>query len=138
MLLQARHSGGAVSNEYLDVYGEHAKVLRTWLVAYGIGAPVLLLTNESVSKAIKASGQGKVIAGCFLLGVALQVLLATFNKNSMWALYYGEENHSSKARSWYKLAYWFSESFWIDLLVDTGTLVLFALASWKGFGTLIQ
>jgi len=82
---------------YLDAYGEHAKVLRTWLVAYGIGAPVLLVTNDAVSKAIRASGEAKFIAGCFLIGVAFQVLLATLNKASMWALYYGEENKSFKA-----------------------------------------
>lgn len=125
------------AEEYLKAYGEFAKVLRTWLVAYGVGAPVLLVTNEAVSKAIKESGNAKVIAICFLAGAALQVLLATLNKAAMWGLYYAEENPAMKAKNSYKLAYWFSENFWIDALVDVGTLLLFGIATWRAFGTLI-
>ena len=41
------------AEEYLNAYAEHSKTLRTWLVAYGIGAPVLLdgsqpLTDDQV------------------------------------------------------------------------------------------
>ena len=126
------------ADEYLEAYAEHARILRTWLVAFGIGAPVLLVTNESVSKAIKSSGHGKLIASCFLLGVASQVVLAALNKASMWGLYYGEENQSFKTGCSYRLAYWFSESFWIDLLVDIATLALFGVATWQAYGALIH
>ena len=70
--------------EYFKAYEEYSKVLRTWFVAYGIGGPVLLLTNQTLAKAIKASGQGKSLAALFLAGVALQVVLAALNKFSMW------------------------------------------------------
>jgi len=125
------------AEEYLEAYGEFSKVLRTWFVAYGIGAPVLLVTNETVSRVIKASGSAKTIAGCFLAGVALQILLATSNKAAMWVLYYGEENQSFKQGSSYELGYWFSEHISIDLFVDAVTLVLFGIATWKAFGKLI-
>jgi hypothetical protein len=59
----------------INAYDEFAKTLRTWLVAYGIGGPVLLLTNETVRQAIAKSGAARCIAGTFLLGVGLQVLL---------------------------------------------------------------
>jgi hypothetical protein len=121
------------SEQYLGAYGEHSKVLRTWLVAYGIGAPVLLVTNDAISKVIKASGDGKLIAIFFLSGVALQVVLSALNKASMWGLYYGEENPSLKTHGLYKLAFGFSERFWIDFLVDIATLILFAIATWKAF-----
>jgi hypothetical protein len=125
------------AEEYLNAYGEHSKVLRTWLVAYGIGAPVVLVTNESVSRAMKSSGRATVIAIAFLIGVALQVILATLNKVSMFALYYGEENSSYKTSHSFRFAYWFSESFWIDVLVDVATLVMFMIATWKALAILI-
>lgn len=76
--------------EYFKAYGEYSKVLRTWFVAYGIGGPVLLLTNETLATSIKTSGQGKALAGLFLSGVGLQVVLAALNKFSMWGIYFGE------------------------------------------------
>ena len=35
-------SGGG----HFENYAEYAKTLRSWLVAYGIGGPVLFLTNK--------------------------------------------------------------------------------------------
>jgi hypothetical protein len=31
---------------YFEEYSEYAKTLRIWLVAYGVGAPVVILSNE--------------------------------------------------------------------------------------------
>ena len=42
-----------------DVYGEaftrYENMLRTWFVAYGIGGPVLFMTQDSLRKALAAS-----------------------------------------------------------------------------------
>jgi len=110
---------------FYKVYEEYSKTLRTWLVAYGIGGPVLLLTNESVSKRMAASGRVKEIALLFLVGVGLQVLLATLNKTVMWACYYGEHEPTFKKKRRYKLASWISEQFWMDFVVDLASLGLF-------------
>jgi|ERR1041384_1555567 hypothetical protein len=128
---------GTKAEEYLQAYGQFAKILRTWLVAYGVGAPVLIVTNENVSKAIKDSGNAKAIAICFLVGVMLQVVLATLNKTTMWGLYYGEENPGIKSTVSYRFAFWFSETFWIEIVVDVATLLLFGIATWKAFAVLI-
>lgn len=125
------------ATEYLEAYAEYSKVLRTWFVAYGIGAPVLLLTNDVLSKALRASGCARFVAGSFLAGVLLQVVVASFNKASMWALYYGETQPSFKVSRWYRAGYWFSEAFWIDLTVDLLTMMLFGLATWTAFDVLV-
>jgi hypothetical protein len=125
------------ATEYLEAYAEHSKVIRTWFVAYGIGAPVLLLTNDALARALKSSGNARVIAGCFLAAVVLQVVLAAANKFSMWGLYYGETNDPFKATAKYRIAFWFSEAFWIDLLIDLATMVLFGLATWRAFGIVL-
>jgi hypothetical protein len=107
--------------------------LRTWLVAYGIGAPIALLTNAAFADAIRNSGQSKYIAGAFLAGVAGQVVLATINKVSMWALYYGETQARFKETMRYRVAHWFSESYLLDLFLDIGAIAAFAWASWTAF-----
>jgi hypothetical protein len=42
---------------FYKVYEEHAKALRTWLVAYGVGGPVLFLTNPIAQERLAKSGQ---------------------------------------------------------------------------------
>lgn len=121
------------AEEYLSAYAEYSKVLRTWFVAYGIGAPVLLFTNNALTQTVKASGYARFVGGLFLVGVLFQLILASANKASMWALYYGEIRPRFKARRRYKFAYWLSEAFWIDFIVDITTMLLFGLATWRVF-----
>ena len=123
------------AEDYLNAYGEHS---RTWLVAYGIGAPVLLMTSDAMEKAIFESGSARLIAGFFLIGVALQVLLSATNKASMWALYYGETAPSFKNSRLYKLGYAVSERYWIDFVIDVATLFIFGYATWKAFSAVLR
>jgi hypothetical protein len=63
-----------------DLYTDYARMLRLWLVAYGVGAPVLFLTQPQVADRLRQSGNGQFIAIVFLLGVAAQVINAAVNK----------------------------------------------------------
>jgi hypothetical protein len=121
------------AEEQLSAYFEHAKVLRTWFVAYGVGAPVLLFTNDRFVAALKASGTAKFAATLFLLGVTFQIFLASLNKAAMWTLYFGSTRESFKAKRRYKFALWLGEAFWIDLIVDLSTMLFFGLATWRVF-----
>ena len=121
------------ADEYFKAYAELSKTLRTWLVAYGIGAPIALLTNETFAVAIRRSGQSRCIAGFFLFGVAAQVVLAAVNKTSMWALYYGETQSDFKNKRRYKLAHVISEHYWPDLSLDVAAMVAFGVATWMAF-----
>ena len=125
------------SHGFFEAYQEYAKVLRTWLVAYGIGAPVVFLTNEGLSKAILHSPEAKLIAGFFLAGVALQIVIAALNKHCMWVLYYGETEKDFQNNPAYKCAEWLSDHISIDLIVDLVTILLFAIATWWAYSTLV-
>jgi hypothetical protein len=92
----------AEADGYFKVYEEYSKVLRTWFVAYGIGAPALFLTNETAAMTLNASTHAKYIASLFLGGVAIQVMLTSVNKVTMWALYFGEIKPSFKSRCIYR------------------------------------
>jgi hypothetical protein len=121
------------SESYYRAYEEYSKVLRTWLVAYGIGAPVLLFTNDHLSDAARHSAFAVFIASLFVIGVTLQVLLAAINKNVLWILYYGEIRPELEGRRWHTFAAWLSQQYWIDVVVDFASLIMFGWATLMAF-----
>ena len=117
------------ASDLFDDYDEFAKVLRTWFVAYGIGGPVLLLTNETVRLKLAASGHARCIASAFLIGVGLQVLLALFNKTALWLCYRAEREPRLRQKIVYRAAEWFVYEFWIDFLADLSSFGVLAWAT---------
>ena len=122
---------GVLGQEYFQPYADYARTLRAWLVAYGIGAPVIFLGNEKMWDVLRKSGKAGSIGPLFLVGVALQVVITFLNKFSMWALYYGEIEASVKNRWYYKAADWFSDKIIIDIVVDLATITILTLATWN-------
>jgi hypothetical protein len=118
------------SSEYLSAYSEHSTILKTWLAAYGVGAPVLILSQEKLWTRLNDAGSLRLIAILFLAGVALQVLLAATNKSIMWTCYFGELKPAYKLTRRYKAADWLSERFIIDALVDIISILIFSLATY--------
>lgn len=129
---------GADGAGYFAVYAEHAKTLRTWLTAYGIGGPVLILGQDKLWNALKDAQLLNDVGALFLLGVALQVTLAAVNKAVMWGCYYGEDEPTYKETTSYKVAEWTSKQYVIDLLVDLASIILFAVATFFCFAALSQ
>lgn len=127
---EGARSPSATETAFFANYSEYAKTLRAWLVAYGIGGPVLFLTNKELFAALKTSAYRDSIVDLFLLGVALQILLAFINKWCAWHMYVGEYDSSFQDRSSYKIWSWLNERSWIDLLVDGGSLIAFSVSTW--------
>lgn len=112
-------------------YSEYAKTLRTWLVAYGIGAPVLLLTEENISLKLSESGAGRIIAIYFLLGVATQIVSAFLNKWCSWIQYSDEIDGDRNPSLMTRFSDWWAEFPWIEICMDLGTIILFSVATVK-------
>lgn len=121
--------GRSRTSDYWEPYSYFTKLLRTWFVAYGIAMPSLLATQETFAGAIFESGDPAAVVGCFLGGVAIQVLVALVNKVTQWYLYCGENDHAVRLKLQYKLADRISEQNWLDILADI------ASAGLLGFGT---
>ncbi len=105
---------------------EVSKTLRSWLVAYGIGLPVLVLTRPEVADAIRASQKSGLITFLFLSGVALQVFNAFYIKWLSWfrsELLYDHENSKKK---FYLLADKLHKFVWTDLIIDIWTLIAYS------------
>ena len=112
-------------------YDDYAKNLRTWFVAYGIGGPVLFLTQETVSDRIAQSGYAKHIVYGFLIGVVCQILLSLINKWNNWAIYSFSDKEDLMKKWRYKIPEIISEQFWIDFLLDIGTVAAFGYSTMK-------
>jgi hypothetical protein len=71
---------------YFEGYAQFSGVLRTWLIAYGIGGPVLFIFQSRITDQLSESGQSLSIAILFLSGVFLQVIIALLYKGAIWFL----------------------------------------------------
>ncbi len=124
------HSDAA---DFYKVYEEHTKTLRAWMVAYGVGAPALMLSNQVLATKILASKDISLIGLTFLAGVSCQVLLALINKYAMWICYRGANSAEFQLTLIYKAARWLSTQFWIDILLDVSAVTLMCFATYRIF-----
>jgi hypothetical protein len=125
-----------IIESYYANYTEYSKTFRTWLVAYGIGGPALLLTNAA-AKTFAASAHARCIVILFLVGVALQVLGTGINKWAAWHVY-SDMTDASRANGWWSKAWCrVNKQAWIDVWVDVGAIVAFGIATWMLLGVFL-
>jgi uncharacterized membrane protein YGL010W len=122
---------------FYPAYADFSRNVRTWFIAYGIGAPVLLLTTDSAIARLSASGQAKFISILFLTGVAVQILTALLYKSAMWYLYIGELRPDFRTSRRHKCADWISESHILELALDLITIGCFGIATFNAMNILL-
>lgn len=118
-------------------YAEYSKTLRSWLVAYGIGGPVLFLTNKDAPAKVSESPYLGLIITLFVAGVALQIFLAFINKWAAWQMYKGACVNGHQVTRTYRTWDWINSQSWIDFLIDLGVLISFSVATWLVLKTLL-
>lgn len=116
------------SIEHFDVYHEYAKTLRTWLVGFGVGAPVIFLTQDFVRQMIIDTAWHGLLISLFLLGVGCQVVLALVNKWINWYLYFCQDQGQIDSPTYDRVKS-FSQWYMFDLMLDVITVVCFAVSS---------
>lgn len=114
---------------FYEPYAHYNNLLRTWLVAYGVGGPAILVTHEDLFQDVAGKGNLALIGWLFLAGVSAQVCIALINKISMWYLHYGEDNDNFKQTSRYKIAHILAEIFWPDIFADVVSITSIGLAT---------
>lgn len=130
-------------------YAEYSKTFRSWMVAYGIGGPILLLVSKDVPTSLAGSQHLPIIITLFVIGVGLQILLALINKWAAWQMYRGayslyqcertdtdqDSHHDTRT---YKFWKWINKQGWIDFLCDTFSLLAFSAATWLVLKVLLR
>lgn len=115
---------------FFQPYSEFAKAIRTWFIAYGIGAPVLLLGNDSVLESVADAGALRTVTLLFLSGVTIQVLTAIVYKHAMWHLYFGERDVTHRQTRLYRLSRRISAEYHVgEIFVDIVSFLLFVWAT---------
>jgi hypothetical protein len=110
---------------FYESYANFSRTLRAWLVAYGVGVPVLLVSQEFIAKAIIKAGTGDLVTWLFLAGVAIQVLAALLYKYSMGYLYFAEMDSGLKNTLQVKAAVWLSNAIWLEAVFDIAAIAIF-------------
>ena len=124
---KAKFDGKAEFSAYL----EYNRILRSWFVAFGVGGPALFLINPQVRDALIRKEQLANVALLFLIGTGSQVFGAVLNKVSNWYVYRGADDAAYREQCKYKFFNSVVEHFWIDILLDVATILLFGFASWR-------
>jgi hypothetical protein len=117
--------------EEFDAYLEYNRILRAWLVAFGVGGPALFLINDQVGARLAEKGQLRAVAAMFLLGAGSQVLGAVLNKIGNWYAYRGSFDSEYRNTCRFKFFDWLVKQFWLDILLDGITIALFGWATWR-------
>ena len=114
---------------HYKTYSDYATVLRAWFVAYGIGGPVLFLTQSDIADAISESGRARFIIVLFLLGVSSQVFIALVNQWVNWYLYFDPDPAKSKHKRRRAKVDALSKKFLLDVACDIFSVVAFGWAT---------
>jgi len=121
---------GKEDRGFYEPYAIFSRTLRAWLVAYGIGAPVLFATQPTFARILTQAEIAMPIIGLFLFGVVIQVCAALLYKYSMGYIYFGELDDDFQKTKRYKVAAYVSRAMWLEMLFDLLAITLFMLATY--------
>jgi hypothetical protein len=130
--MEIRDGGGKASEDEKELEEAHkyyARTLRTWLIFYGIGGPVLLLSNKELAIRFEHSPDAWRIVYAFLIGLGLQLLVVLAFKTALWYLTYGERYAEFRTSRRYKFSLWLTDAYWLELLLDIISCLVFGWAS---------
>ena len=119
------------ASESYHAYAENSKTRKTWLVAYGIGGPILFVSREQIWTKLAASPQKTTIVWLFLAGVAAQIAISLENKWVNWAAYAMSLNPPPKLTSRDKVVIWLANQFWVDMICDPISVIAFVVATFR-------
>ncbi len=116
-------------SEYFEPYRHYSQVLRAWLVGFGVGVPILLISQSEIVTPVISSEKSLIIFGLFLLGVSAQVLVALLYKYSMAILYVNEYSSYETSSKSIKFANYLGTRFWPDVLGDIVAILSYIVAT---------
>jgi len=124
--------------EYLESYRGYNQILRSWFVAFGIGGPIIFLTNDALYvDFLKLDDKGCIVA-LFFVGLFAQILVSFLNKIANWYIYSDEKWEPDMNEP--PPGFWscFIKHFWIDISADVLTVGAFGWATYLLFQGLAE
>jgi len=99
-------------SDYADAYKTFSRTLRAWLVAYGIGAPVLLVSQESVAVKLAGFDETRTIVWIFLVGVGIQILSTFLYKITLGYLFLNQRDELPSQTLMFRISRWIFRQLW--------------------------
>lgn len=125
-------------NRIHSTYLEYNKTIRVWFVGYGIGTPVLILTQKHLYDQFTRSENAWLISMLYLAGVLIQVVSSIVNKWTNWVRY----NEYLGLRTYPKWLHNFADSwrdtFWANAALDVVTALIFSGATFGVFNIITK
>ncbi len=117
------------SDKYYEMHESYSKTLRAWLVAYGVGGPIIFLTQKDVAKSISSSEDALLITCLFFGGVILQIFVTALNKWINWYLHLFTADPDWVETKGLRIIKWIKGIAIVDILCDVGAITLFMWAT---------
>ena len=124
--------------EYLESYLDYNRILRSWFVAFGIGGPVIFLTNDALYMDFLKLDEKGFIVTLFFIGLFAQIFVAFINKIANWYIYSNEKWVPDMNEP--PPGFWsgFIKHFWIDISADVLTVGAFGWGACLLFQGLVK
>lgn len=123
-------------DDYFAQYWRYCAAVRNWLVAFGVGGCVLLISEKSgLFKDIVGQMRATILC-LFMTGVIVQILLALINKWIHWYLYRGVGDPKFRTRWLYKTSDRISTWFILDIFADVISCAAYIVGAWMMFKNL--
>jgi hypothetical protein len=124
------------ASAHYEVYAEHSRTLKAWLVGYGVAVPAIILNQKDLWEKLANSGNIECIAMLFITGVLLQVVISVINRMIMWISYYGNHSPEFKKMIVYVISEKLTHYYLIDLIFDLLTTATYTYATYLCFQSL--
>jgi hypothetical protein len=114
---------------YFDAYAAFARTLRTWLVGFGVGVPVVIASQADLAKSLRDSGNASWVVALYLGGVAVQIAATLLYKTCMWYSYLGADEATFRSTRRYRMSTTIADLYWLEFTIDLVTIGLFCAAT---------
>ena len=117
------------AESFYSSYEHYGNSLRLWLVSYGIGAPVLFISNKDLYATVSKIDAINCIVFLFLLASFAQIINALINKWCNWYNYAFEARLRKKDGKTYKIVCAICNASWYDWVTDLVSVLLLCWAT---------
>lgn len=117
-------------SDFEAAYRQHAGNFRTWLVAFGVGLPIFLASNDKIWEIFSKAEGARYVIYAFFAGIALQVLLAMLDKYSDWFCLSTINGRRLKESYGAKFGVWWLKNDWPSIFLDLTSIVSFGVGAY--------
>lgn len=114
---------------YFESYKAFAWRFRLWLVAYGIGLPVVIVSNKELWAVVKTSCDARFVLWMPLIGLGIQVFVTWVFKTCMWYCDRYAKKVLPAESLYYRTALWITDRYYLEMILDFVTLGLYAYST---------